>query len=341
MRKARAALHGQSVSGVSRVGKHCLYSSLCGLLLHRGIAAAEADLFLLAGSMNAEYEGELRPFGPGTFGDQLRRITASGGPAIRVEAWDPQDSDPHKLVKVLHSGYGTMLHVSSAALTYHEIYVINRARGHVIELHGLDAESGTVHVSDSFLLDSSGQAFQYTGTARLDDLLGGILDYAWLALPPAALSPARMYQACALHIRDYLTGRSDEPRFRKGDAAYRAFIADFQLLSGMNDQEFRHHCGEIYYQLRIGTALTLTDYLYDYALFHQDTLGAEARLIADGAKELYAGWHRLNLLIYKTGLQLDRLRVPAIINRANELADQQYRLLEGLLPLVEHASQHE
>ena len=339
MYKAGAALHGQSVPGTGRVGKHCLYSSLCGLLLRRGIAAAESDLFLLAGSMNAEYEGELRPFGPGTFGNQLRRITASGGPAIRVEAWDPQDRDPHKLLKVLHNGYGTMLHVSSAALTYHQIYVINCARGHVIELHGLDENSRTAHVSDSFLLDSSGQAFQYTGAARLDDILGGVLDYAWLALPPAALSPARMYQACARHIRDYLTGRSDEPRFRKGNAAYRAFIADFQLLTDMNDQEFRYHCGEIYYQLRIGTALTLADYLQDYALLHQDTLGAEARLIADGAAELYAGWHRLNLQIYKTGLQLGRHRVQTLISRANELADQQYRLLEQLLPLVEAAAQ--
>ena len=325
--------------GTNRVGKHCLYSSLCGLLLRQGIAAAEADLYLLAGSMNAEYEGELRPFGPGTFGNQLRRITASGGPAIQVEAWDPQDRDPHRLLKVLRSGYSAMLHVSSAALTYHQIYVINRARGHVIELHSLDEESRTVHISDSFLLDSSGRAFQYTGEVRLDDLLGGVLDYAWLELQPAELQPARMYQACALHIRNYLTSWSDEPQFRKGDAAYRAFIADFQLLSDMNDQEFRYQCGEIYYQLRIGTALTLADYLHDYAMLHQDTLGAGARKIADGATELYAGWHRLNLQIYKTGLQLGRHRVQTLISRANELVDQQYRLLEQLLPLVEAAAQ--
>lgn len=339
MYKAGIGSHRQSVSGTDRVGKHCLYSSLCGLLLRRGIAAAEADLFLLAGSMNAEYEGELRPFGPGTFGNQLRRITASGGPDLRVEAWDPQDRDPHKLLRALPDGYSAMLHVSSAALTYHQIYVINRARGHVIELHSLDEDSRTAHVSDSFLLDSSGQAFQYTGEARLDDLLGGVLDYAWLAGAPVEPSPARIYQACALHIRDYLSSWSDVPQFRKGDAAYRAFIADFQLLSDLNDQEFRYQCAEIYYQLRIGTALTLADYLHDFAMLHQDTLGAGAGFIADGATELYAGWHRLNLQIYKTGLQLGRHRVQTLISRANELVDQQYRLLEQLLPLVEEARQ--
>ncbi|MDP4095717.1 BtrH N-terminal domain-containing protein [Paenibacillus sp. P96] len=340
MHKAGTASHGQSVSGTSRTGKHCLYSSLCSVLLRMKTEVAEADLFILAGSMNAEYEGKLRAFGPGTFGNQLRRITASEGPAIQVEAWDPQGGDPDKLVKALHAGYGTMLHVSSAALTYHEVYTINEPRGHVIELCGLETESRTAQVSDSFLLDSSGRALHYTGPARLDDLLGGMMEYAWLVEAPAALPPARVHQACALHIREYLTGRSGDPRIRRGDAAYRAFIADFQLLSDMDDREFRFFCGEIYYQLRIGTALTLVDYLRDYVMFHQHALGAEAHVIADRAQELHAGWHRLNLHLYKTGLQLDRRRVPTIMSRAHELADRQYRLFERLLPLVEDASQH-
>jgi hypothetical protein len=339
-------------------GKHCVYSSLRTSLRRYGVNMAESELFMLCGSMCAEYSGDLQRFGPEKYPEQLQELAASGGPVIRVEPWIAGVSDETDLLRVLTSGYGTMLHTSSTALTYHDVYVKNYPRGHVIELCGLDLGERTAQVNDSFLLDSSGQAMTYVGSARLDDLMQGIIEYAWLVEQPVRLSPGELHAACAYHIRQYVTGHEaawrgvpspDESanqtgkaatgkQVKRGDAGYRAFVDDFRLLADMEDQDFRTYCHEIYYNLRLGSALHLTDYTADYCLLHQATLGSQAQHVIELAQSLYADWHKLNLYIYKTGLQLRKQRIPEIRERALSLIERQRYMLENLMVLTEQAA---
>ncbi|MEK5321370.1 hypothetical protein NSS94_19270 [Paenibacillus sp. FSL L8-0644] len=340
-------------------GKHCVYSSLRTSLRRYGVTMAESELFMLCGSMCAEYGGDLKRFGPEKYPEQLQEMAASGGPVIRVEPWVAGVSDETDLLRVLTSGYGTMLHTSSTALTYHDVYVKNYPRGHVIELCGLDLQERTAQVNDSFLLDSSGHAMTYVGSARLDDLMQGIIEYAWLVEQPAPLSPSEMHAACAHHIRQYLTGHeaiwrgvptSNESvsqtgkavtgkQVKRGDEGYRAFVDDFRLLADMEDQDFRTYCHEIYYNLRLGSALHLTDYTADYCLLHQATLGPQTQHVIELAQGLYADWHKLNLHIYKTGLQLRKHRMPEITERALHLIERQRHMLEELMILAEQAAE--
>lgn len=339
-------------------GKHCVYSSLRTSLQRYGVSMAESELFMLCGSMCAEYSGDLKRFGPEKYPEQLQEMAASGGPVIRVEPWTAGVSNEGDLLRVFTSGYGTMLHTSSTTLTYHDVYVKNYPRGHVIELCGLDLQARTAQVNDSFLLDSSGKAMTYVGPARLDDLMQGIIEYAWLVEQPVRLSPGELHTACAHHIRQYVTGQeaiwrdvpsSDEPgnrpekgttgkQVKRGDAGYRAFVDDFRLLTDMEDQDFRIYCHEIYYNLRLGSALHLADYAADYCLLHQATLGPQAQHVAELAQSLYADWHKLNLHIYKTGLQLRRHRIPEIMERALKLIERQRYMLEKLMILAEQAA---
>ncbi|MEC0182624.1 hypothetical protein P4H61_14165 [Paenibacillus peoriae] len=339
-------------------GKHCVYSSLRTSLRRYGVNMAESELFMLCGSMCAEYSGDLKRFGPEKYPEQLQEMAASGGPVIRVEPWIAGVNDETDLLRVLTSGYGTMLHTSSTALTYHDVYVKNYPRGHVIELCGLDLGERTAQVNDSFLLDSSGQAMTYVGPARLDDLMQGIIEYAWLVEQPVRLSPGELHAACAYHIRQYVTGHEavwrgvlspDESanqtgkaatgkHVKRGDAGYRAFVDDFRLLAEMEDQDFRAYCHEIYYNLRLGSALHLTDYTADYCLLHQASLGPHTQHVIELAQSLYADWHKLNLYIYKTGLQLRKQRIPEIRERALSLIERQRHMLEELMVLTEQAA---
>ncbi|MGM1021802.1 MAG: hypothetical protein ACQEXV_14905 [Bacillota bacterium] len=340
-------------------GKHCVYSSLRTSLRRYGVNMAESELFMLCGSMCAEYSGDLKRFGPEKYPEQLQEMAASGGPVIRVEPWIVGVSDESDLLRALISGYGTMLHTSSTALTYHDVYVKNYPRGHVIELAGLDLQERTAQVNDSFLLDSSGHAMTYVGSARLDDLMQGIIEYAWLVEQPAPLSPDELHAACAYHIRQYITGHeavwrgvpsSNDPgnkagnvavgkQVKRGDEGYRAFVEDFRLLTDMGDADFRTYCHEIYYNLRLGSALHLTDYTADYCMVHKATLGPRAQHVVELAQSLHAEWHKLNLHIYKTGLQLRKHRMPDIIERALSLIDKQRHMLEELMILAEQAAE--
>ncbi|WP_051517965.1 hypothetical protein [Paenibacillus polymyxa] len=322
-------------------GKHCVYSSLRTSLRRYGVNMAEAELFMLCGSMCAEYGGDLKRFGPEKYPEQLQEMAASGGPVIRVEPWIEGVSNETDLLQVLTSGYGTMLHTSSTALTYHDVYVKNYPRGHVIELCGLDLQERTAQVNDSFLLDSSGHAMTYVGSARLDDLMQGIIEYAWLVEQPVPLSPRELHAACAYHIRQYVTGEkvATDQQVKRGDAGYRSFVDDFHLLEDMEDQEFRTYCHEIYYNLRLGSALHLTDYTADYCRLHQDTLGPQTQHVIELAQALHRDWHKLNLHIYKTGLQLRKHRMPEITERALHLIERQHHMLEELMILAEQAAE--
>jgi hypothetical protein len=74
-------------------------------------------------------------------------------------------------------------------------------------------------------------------------------------------------------------------------------------------------------------------------MLHEATLGPRAQHVVELAQSLHAEWHKLNLHIYKTGLQLRKHRMPDISERALGLIDKQRHMLEELMILAEQAAE--
>ncbi|EFM12343.1 hypothetical protein PaecuDRAFT_1023 [Paenibacillus curdlanolyticus YK9] len=317
-------------------GSHCLFASIRTMLAAGyDVNLSEAEIYFRCDGMNVEYHPTTNPYWLGRSGDEMLRHMNWDGPArmqysFEAGAWSDQGQFIADIKDELAAGRPVILFALSGFLTYHAIYRDNPSRPHVVVLYGIDEANDTVELIDSFLLEYSGEAHTYQGSASLSDVMKGLYGVGFLSGLKSSFSSEEHDFMSVLHerINRFLTAQSSpDGSSRHGLQAYYGFVEGLEKAAELDADSFTNVCKEAYYCLRIGSVMHQWSYFMELVQEFPDAfrLGPDAWLKRFEAEHL--DWKKHLLNIYKFGLRSNRSGWPALLNQTRQLLDRQQSLL--------------
>lgn len=318
-------------------GKHCYFASLCHVLRKEQPNITEAMTYFIGNGLQLSYKSGFC-FEWDTYNSQ---VLSTLGKVFSIPVnycfQLQEDQVLEELQEGLQVGGAVVVFIHSKYLDYHPIYANNPNRTHAIILNEIDMKNHNTSISDTLLLDDGGNIHTYEGDYPIERLLGGIWGWAYFEgnMHQDSLGLEELQGLAIARMEVFLEDGLQIDGNYIGLVAYRQYMKHLLLLDSVSDIDFKNVCGKIYYRLRMGSIVTLLEYLYDFVDTYDGYEDVVKERLLQTIHSQHMEWKKTMLNIYKMGIRGKRQMIEPISKKASNLIDEMANVMEEIITLYQ------